>query len=99
MKKIRWRGAARPLFWRVAAALVTAVCLAAVLQLASIKQAERRRLAALRAEQQRIAAELEAVKRIASDSEPVVVLEDGRGTRVIVDLDSAIRPASHRTYD
>lgn len=99
MKKIRWRGKARPLFWHVAAALVTAACLAAVLQLASMQQAERRRMATLRAEQQRIAAELEDVKRIASNTEPVVVLEDGHGTRVIVDLDSAIQPASHKTYD
>lgn len=99
MRKARWRATTRPWFWRVAAAVVTAVCLAAVLQLAAVQQAERRRMAALRAEQQRLAAELEAVKKIASDAEPVVVLEDGQGTRVVVDLDSAIERASLTTYD
>jgi len=39
------------------------------------------------------------VKRIASDAEPMVVLENDRGTRVIMDLDTAIQPVSARNYD
>ena len=45
-------------------------------------------------ERQQLATELEAVKKIADDTEPMVVLENDRGTRVIMDLDSAIQPAS-----
>ena len=33
------------------------------------------------------------------DLEPVVVLEDDKGTRVIVDFDSATQPASLRNFD
>ena len=65
----------------------------------SLQHDRRERMAALRAEQQKIEAELQAVKEIASDAEPMVVLENEQGTRVIMDLDSAIQPASLRTYD
>jgi hypothetical protein len=59
----------------------------------------RQRTIALRAEQEKIQAELEAVKTLASDAEPKVVLENDRGTRVIMDLDTAVQPASLRNYD
>lgn len=85
--------------WRMAAGLAMAVCLVAVVQIAVMHQNQRERIEALRAEQQRIEAELAAVKKIADEAEPVVVLEDGRGTRVIMDLDSAVQPAAYRTYD
>ncbi len=88
-----------PMVWRMAAAFVMVVCLVAVAQIAILNQQRRARMDTLRAEQQRIEAELAAVKKIADDSEPVVVLEDGQGTRVIMDLDSAVQPASLRTYD
>ena len=99
MRRIRWRQRPKPLLWRLAAAVVMAVCLVAVVQVAALHQREQRRMAAIREEQQRIQAELEAVKEIARDTEPVVVLENGQGTRVILDLDSAIQPASTKTYD
>lgn len=99
MRRLRWRPRQRPRFWRLAAAVAMAACLVATLQIAALQQAERKRMAALRAEQQRIEAELEAVKRIAADTEPVVVLENDQGTRVIVDLDTAIQPAAWKTYD
>ena len=85
--------------WRLAAAFAMAACLIGVVQLASLEHQRNQRVEALRAEQQQLEAELQAVKRIAREAEPVVVLEDGRGTRVIVDLDSAIQPASLRTFD
>lgn len=88
-----------PVFWRVAAAFAMVICLVAVAQFAVIQQQQRARMETLRAEQQQIEAELEAVKKIADDAEPVVVLEDGQGTRVIMDLDTAVKPASLRTYD
>jgi Tfp pilus assembly protein PilN len=88
-----------PLFFRMAAAFAMVVCLVAVVQFAIVQQKQRARIETLRAEQQRIEAELEAVKKIADDAEPVVVLEDDRGTRVIMDLDTAVQPASLRTYD
>jgi Tfp pilus assembly protein PilN len=93
------RAARRPLIWRLAAGVAMAACLVAVVQLTLVQRAERQRIAALRAEQQRIEAELQAVKRIAQEVEPVVVFEDAQGTRVIVDLDSAIQQASLKTWD
>ena len=91
------RGAAS--VWRLAAAVAMAACLVGVLHVVVSHQAERSRTAELRAETERLEADLEAVKRIANEIEPVVVLENDRGTRVIVDLDSAVQPASYRTYD
>ncbi|HEX2833753.1 MAG TPA: hypothetical protein VHW00_12145 [Thermoanaerobaculia bacterium] len=88
-----------PMVWRMAAAFAMVVCLVAVVQFAIVQQKQRARMETLRAEQQRIEAELAAVKKIADDAEPVVVLEDDRGTRVIMDLDTAVQPASLRTYD
>ncbi len=76
-----------------------AACIAAVVHVAVLQHARRAQMAALRAEQQQIQAELQAVKKIADDAEPVFVLENKNGTRVIMDLDSAIQPASLRTYD
>jgi hypothetical protein len=92
-------GARRPLVWRMAAVFAMAACLLAVVQLAVMQQRQRQRTVALRAEQQRLAADLDAFKKIAEESEPVVVLENEDGTRVIMDLDSAIQPASLRNYD
>lgn len=89
----------RPFVWRMAAAFAMAACLLGVVQLAVMQQRRNERTLALRAERQQIQAELEAVKKIADDAEPVVVLENDRGTRVIMDLDSAIQPASLRHYD
>lgn len=74
------------------------ICVVAIAQITISSQQQRTRMELLRAEQQRIEAELAEVKKIADDSEPVVVLEDGQGTRVIMDLDSAVQPAS-LTYD
>lgn len=76
-----------------------AVCLVAVVQVAVMQHRQQQRTIALRAEQQKLEAELEAVKRIARETEPKVVLENDQGTRVIMDLDTAIRPASLRNYD
>lgn len=92
-------GARRPLVWRMAAAFAMAACLVAVVQLAVMQQRQRQRTMALRAEQQRLVADLDAVKKSAAQSETVVVLENEDGTRVIMDLDSAIQPASLRNYD
>src|SRR5688572_1683589 len=86
-RKIRQDERQQPVVWRFAAAFAMAACLVAVVQLA-IAQQERRQKIELRAERQKLEAELEAVKKIATEAEPVVVLEDGRGTRVIVDLDA-----------
>jgi hypothetical protein len=89
-----------PFVWRMAAGFAMAACIVAIVHVAVLQQVRREaHVADLRAEQQRIEAELEAVKKIASEAEPVVVLENDRGTRVIMDLDSAIQPASYRTYD
>lgn len=88
-----------PRVWRLAAAFAMAVCLVAVVQLATLQYQRHQRMEALRAEQQQIEAELAAVKKIASEAEPVVVLENDKGARVIVDLDSAVQPASLRNYD
>ncbi len=96
-----------PFVWRMAAALAMVFCLAVVVQIAVLtqtqRQTQRRKYADLRAEQQKIRADLQAVKEIAEEAEPVVVLENDRGTRVIIDLDrdldSAIQPASLKTFD
>jgi 7-keto-8-aminopelargonate synthetase-like enzyme len=99
MAKIGQGRPAAPFVWRLAAAVAMAACLVAVLHLAAVHQLERTRTAELRAETRQLGADLEAVKRIASEIEPVVVLEDDRGTRVIMDLASASQPISYRTYD
>lgn len=83
----------------MAAAFAMAACLIAVVQLAVLQQRRNAQTLALKAEQQRLVADLDAVKKIAEESEPVVVLENRDGTRVIMDLDSAIQPASLRNYD
>ncbi len=88
-----------PLVWRFGAAFAMAACLAILVHGAMLFHAQRQHVATLREERQQLQAELEAVKQIASESEPVLVLEDDRGTRVIMDLDSAIQPASLRTFD
>jgi len=89
----------RPFVWRMAAAFAMAACLIAVVQLALVEHRQRERTIALREERQRIAADLASVKKSAAESEPVVVLENADGTRVIMDLDSAVQPASLRNYD
>lgn len=101
MRKVRLQNGGRrvPLAWRMAAAFAMAACIVAVVHVSVMQYSQRQRMAALRAEQQKIEAELQAVKQIASESEAVVVLEDDRGTRVIMDLDSAVQPASLRNYD
>ena len=85
-----------PFVWRLAAGVAMAACLVAVVHLASIQYLHTRNVAQLRAEQQQLEAELEAVKKIASRPEPAVVFENDKGTRVIVDVDSAVQPASYR---
>jgi Tfp pilus assembly protein PilN len=97
-RKMRAEAPRRPLVWRFAAAFAMTACLVAVVQL-SLMQNERRKIDALRVEQQKIQAELAAVKKSASDTEPVVVLENDKGDRVIMDLDSAVQPASLKIYD
>ncbi|HYI09204.1 MAG TPA: hypothetical protein VEK57_09035 [Thermoanaerobaculia bacterium] len=99
MRAIRQTEPRKPFVWRAAAAFAMAVCLVGIVHVAVMEHAQRQRFAALRAEQQKIEAELEAVKKIASESEPVVVLEDTEGTRVIMDLDSAVQNASLKNYD
>lgn len=99
LRRIRADRNERPLFWRVAAVFAMAACLIAAVQLGILQQRQHARTVALRAEQQQIEADLAAVKKSASDAEPVVVLESDQGTRVIVDLDSAVQPASLRQYD
>jgi hypothetical protein len=101
MRKVRLQSDERrvPLAWRMAAAFAMAACIVAVVHVSVMQYGQRQRMEALRAEQQKIEAELQAVKQIASEPEAVVVLEDERGTRVIMDLDSAVQPASLRTYD
>ena len=88
-----------PRVWRMAAAFAMAACLVAVVQLATLQYKHRQRLEALRVEQQQLQAELAAVRKSASEAEPVVVLENDKGARVIMDLDSAVQPASLRTFD
>ena len=88
----------KPLVWRFAAALAMAACLIAVVNIAILQQRQHERTVALRAERQKLEAELEKVKQKARDAEPLVVLENDQGTRVIMDLDSAIQPAAMQ-YD
>lgn len=76
-----------------------AACLVAVLQLAVVQQRQHAMTTALRLEQQKLEADLEAVKQSARDAEPVVVLENDRGTRVIMDLDAATHPPVQPYYD
>lgn len=99
LRAVRRAESRAPFAWRLAAAFAMVLCVVALAQFAVVQQEHRARMAALREEQQRIEAELAAVKKIASDAEPVVVLENDRGTRVIMDLDSAVQPASYRTFD
>jgi anti-sigma-K factor RskA len=87
------------MFWRLAAAFAMAAVVALLVNVAVLQHREQQRTLALRAEQQQLEAELEAVKKIARETEPMVVLENDRGTRVIMDLDTAIQPASLRNYD
>jgi anti-sigma-K factor RskA len=89
----------KPFAWRMTAALAMAACLAVMVHTALTVRAERQTVAAARAEHRQIQAELAAVKRSATEAEPVVVLENTNGTRVIMDLDSAVQPASLRTFD
>lgn len=105
MRSIRRENAARvdvrrmPFVWRLAAGFAMVACIVAIVNVAVLQHERRQRMAELRAEQQKIEAELQAVKEIANDAEPKFVLENEQGTRVIMDLDSAIQPASLRTYD
>ncbi len=89
----------RPFVRRLTAGLAMAACLAILVHGAIAFHAHRQHVAAMRAEKEQLAAELAAVKKIVHESEPVLVLEDGRGTRVIMDLDSAIQPVSNKTFD
>lgn len=91
--------ARRPMIWRMAAAVAMAVCLVALVNVAVMQHIQRQRTIALRAEQEKLEAELAAVKRIADEAEPKVVLENDRGTRVIMDLDTAVQPVALRNYD
>lgn len=88
-----------PFVWRMAAAFAMAACLIAFAQLAVMQQRQQARTIALKAEQQQLEADLQVVKEIARDAEPVVVLENDHGTRLIVDVDSAIQPSTLSHYD
>jgi hypothetical protein len=103
MRRIRQEKACverpRPLVWRLSAGFAMVACLAVLVHGAITLHAHRQEVAEIRAERAQLAAELEAVKKIAGESEPVLVLEDDRGTRVIMDLDSAIQPVSNKTFD
>jgi hypothetical protein len=98
MDKLHRREERKPLVWRFAAAVAMAACLIAVVNITILQQRQHERTVALRAERQKLEAELEKVKQSARDAEPMVVLENDRGTRVIMDLDSAIQPAAMQ-YD
>ncbi|HKR67046.1 MAG TPA: hypothetical protein VJZ00_25190 [Thermoanaerobaculia bacterium] len=102
MRKARTAGdeVRRPLFvWRMAAAFAMVACVAIAVQIGIAEQAQQRKYAVLRAEQEKLQADLQAVKKSAESAEPVVVLENDRGTRVIMDLDSAVQPVALRSYD
>ncbi len=88
-----------PFVWRMAAGIAMAACLLAVVQIASMQYSRRQHVAELRVEQQKLEAELAAVREIASKPEPMVVYENDQGTRVIMDLDSAVQPAAYRSFD
>lgn len=83
----------------MAAGVAMAACLIAAISLGSMQYVHAQRVEQLREEQQKLSAELQAVKESASEPEPAVVFENGEGTTVIVDLDSAVQPASYRTFD
>jgi hypothetical protein len=91
--------APKPFVWRMAAAFAMAVCLVAVVQFAVIQQRREARTLALKAEQQQLVTDLQAMKQIVSDSEPVVVLENDHGTRVVLDIESAAQSPSPSHYD
>ena len=99
MRKARAGERRAPFFWRMAAAVAIVFCLVALAQVAFIEQTQRRQQAVLRAEREQLQADLQEVKKIAEEAEPVVVLENDKGARVIMDLDSAVQPASLRTFD
>lgn len=88
---------------RLAAAAVAFAFLIGGMQFVHAELVQRERIATLRTEQQQIEAELAAVRQLVNESEPVVVLEDGKGTRVIMDLDTELEPRadqpSPRNYD
>jgi len=88
-----------PFVWRMAAATAMAACLVAIVHIALVQYQRHQQVETLRAEQEQLEADLAAVKKIAAESEPMVVLENDRGTRVIMDLDTAIQPAALRTFD
>jgi hypothetical protein len=85
--------------WRMAAGVAMAASLLGAISLGSMQYVRNRHVAELRAEQQKLQAELQAVKQIASEPEPAVIFENSDGTQVIVDLDSTVQPASHRSFD
>jgi len=91
----------RAFAWRIAAGFAMAASVALVVQLAVMQHSRHERAAELRAEQKQLAADLAAVKEMAADTQPqpMIVLENDRGTRVIVDVDSTIQPAALRTFD
>jgi len=99
MRAVRAPARPRPMFWRLAAAFAMAAVIVALVNVAVLQHRQQQQTLALRAERQKLEAELAAVKKIASEAEPMVVLENDRGTRVIMDLDTAIQPASQRNYD
>jgi hypothetical protein len=102
MRAVRKRGPLEkrvPFAYRMAAAFAMILCVLALTQVAVMQYSHRQRLELLRAEQQKIEAELQAVKKIAAEAEPVVVLENTEGDRVIMDLDSAVQTASYKTLD
>lgn len=85
--------------WQLAAAFAVVAFLLFGVQFAILRHTKSERMEALRAEQQELKAELEAVKQLAQDAEPVVVLENDEGTRVILDAGSSVQSASLRYYD
>ena len=90
----------RPAFaWRFAAAFAMTVVLIGVVQMGVLQYRRQQQIQTLRAEQQKIQAELAAVKKSVGETEPVVVLENDKGARVIMDLDSAVQQASYRSFD
>ena len=103
MRAVRRTGAEKtrsnPRAWRLAAAFAIVAFVLATVQFAVIRNAERHRMAALRAEQQQLQAELQAVKQLAHEAEPLFVLENEDGTRVIMDVESVVQPSPLRHYD
>lgn len=99
LRKVRAEEAPAPFVWRFAAGIAVAAGLVTVAHLGVTEHSRRERMAELRVEQKQLASELEAVKETIALADPVVVLENGNGTRVIVDLRSDIELASHKTFD